>query len=111
MRRRRLWKRGSGCKLSSIKSDFRDQDMSKDLSEYALSRNSKALSFSPRPAYMVAIVYGGTEAPFDLRSKSRRIFSAWSFLPAAEYACARATAGPCEPSAISIAFWYSEIAS
>lgn len=58
--------------------------MSKDFSEYAFPRNSKALSFSPKPAYIVAIAYGEAEVPFDLRSKSRRIFSASAFLPAAE---------------------------
>ncbi len=36
-------RRGSGSKLSSSKSDFGDHEMSKDFSEYAFSRNSKAL--------------------------------------------------------------------
>jgi hypothetical protein len=84
--------------------------MSKDFPEQAFSRNSRALSFSPRRAYTVAIVYGEADVSFSLCSKSRRIFSASAFLPNAESACARATAARSKPDEISIAFLYLEIA-
>lgn len=59
---------------------------------------------------MVAIVYGEAEVAVNLCSKSQRIFSASAFLPEANYACASAIALRGSPD-ISIAFWYSEIAS
>jgi superfamily I DNA and/or RNA helicase len=56
MRCMRSWKRGSERKLSILRSALKKYGRSGDLSWYAFSRNSKALSLSPNPAWTVAII-------------------------------------------------------